>query len=173
MSVSRHTLATMIEKEMSSWSILYFCLKIIDLHAWLVGSHLKTDRRLYIRHFLCLQRFLSCSSFLFFLYFKDILENESINLDWMFRYSLINDIVKVRRCQTGSTGIDLKSHTCFWKIVPFSLCWKKRLCALWRCTQKMSGLPWFLMGSFSESRRREGERNVQKNVFLAQCTKLE
>lgn len=52
--------------------------------------------------------------------FKDILENESINLDWMFRYSLINDIVKVRRCQTGWTGIDLKSHTCFWKIVPFS-----------------------------------------------------
>ncbi|EMP26968.1 Atrial natriuretic peptide receptor 2 [Chelonia mydas] len=27
---------------------------------------------------------------------QDILENESINLDWMFRYSLINDIVKVR-----------------------------------------------------------------------------
>ncbi|CAF93562.1 unnamed protein product, partial [Tetraodon nigroviridis] len=26
---------------------------------------------------------------------QDILENESINLDWMFRYSLINDIVKV------------------------------------------------------------------------------
>ncbi|KAH0617284.1 hypothetical protein JD844_015319 [Phrynosoma platyrhinos] len=25
---------------------------------------------------------------------EDILENESINLDWMFRYSLINDIVK-------------------------------------------------------------------------------
>lgn len=31
---------------------------------------------------------------MFFL--QDILENESINLDWMFRYSLINDIVKVR-----------------------------------------------------------------------------
>ncbi|MGH0114825.1 UNVERIFIED_CONTAM: hypothetical protein FKN15_055749 [Acipenser sinensis] len=26
---------------------------------------------------------------------QDIMENESINLDWMFRYSLINDIVKV------------------------------------------------------------------------------
>lgn len=26
---------------------------------------------------------------------QDVLENESINLDWMFRYSLINDIVKV------------------------------------------------------------------------------
>lgn len=130
MSVSRHTLATMIEKEMSLWSILYFCLKIIDLHAWLVGSHLKTDRRLYIRHFLCLQRFLSCSSFLFFLYFKDILENESINLDWMFRYSLINDIVKVRRCQTGSTGIDLKSHM-FLKDCPFFLVLKKEaLCTL-------------------------------------------
>lgn len=31
---------------------------------------------------------------------QDILENESINLDWMFRYSLINDIVKVRGDQT-------------------------------------------------------------------------
>uniref|UniRef100_H3C6S4 guanylate cyclase n=1 Tax=Tetraodon nigroviridis TaxID=99883 RepID=H3C6S4_TETNG len=28
---------------------------------------------------------------------QDILENESINLDWMFRYSLINDIVKTLR----------------------------------------------------------------------------
>uniref|UniRef100_A0A9L0T1B0 Guanylate cyclase n=1 Tax=Equus caballus TaxID=9796 RepID=A0A9L0T1B0_HORSE len=27
-------------------------------------------------------------------YYKDILENESITLDWMFRYSLTNDIVK-------------------------------------------------------------------------------
>lgn len=26
---------------------------------------------------------------------QDVLENESINLDWMFRHSLINDIVKV------------------------------------------------------------------------------
>lgn len=26
---------------------------------------------------------------------QDILENESITLDWMFRYSLTNDIVKV------------------------------------------------------------------------------
>lgn len=34
---------------------------------------------------------------------QDILENESINLDWMFRYSLINDIVKVRfRAAAGS-----------------------------------------------------------------------
>lgn len=30
---------------------------------------------------------------------QDILENESINLDWMFRYSLINDIVKVCGCR--------------------------------------------------------------------------
>lgn len=28
---------------------------------------------------------------------QDILENESITLDWMFRYSLTNDIVKVGR----------------------------------------------------------------------------
>lgn len=27
---------------------------------------------------------------------QDILENDSITLDWMFKYSLINDIVKVR-----------------------------------------------------------------------------
>lgn len=26
---------------------------------------------------------------------QDILENDSITLDWMFKYSLINDIVKV------------------------------------------------------------------------------
>ncbi len=29
------------------------------------------------------------------LFLQDILENDSITLDWMFRYSLINDIVKV------------------------------------------------------------------------------
>lgn len=34
---------------------------------------------------------------------QDILENESINLDWMFRYSLINDIVKVRVSPTTET----------------------------------------------------------------------
>lgn len=34
---------------------------------------------------------------------QDILENESINLDWMFRYSLINDIVKVPElCAQGA-----------------------------------------------------------------------
>lgn len=41
---------------------------------------------------------------MFFL--QDILENESINLDWMFRYSLINDIVKVRA--TPEPGWELK-----------------------------------------------------------------
>lgn len=35
--------------------------------------------------------------------FQDILENESINLDWMFRYSLINDIVKVSGLQAADT----------------------------------------------------------------------
>lgn len=30
------------------------------------------------------------------LFVQDILENDSITLDWMFKYSLINDIVKVR-----------------------------------------------------------------------------
>lgn len=35
---------------------------------------------------------------------QDILENESINLDWMFRYSLINDIVKVGAGQAEPAG---------------------------------------------------------------------
>lgn len=43
---------------------------------------------------------------MFFL--QDILENESINLDWMFRYSLINDIVKVRA--TPEPGWELKKN---------------------------------------------------------------
>ncbi|RXN17514.1 atrial natriuretic peptide receptor 2-like protein [Labeo rohita] len=45
----------------------------------------------------------------------DILENESINLDWMFRYSLINDIVKgmnyLHNSYIGSHG-NLKSSNC-------------------------------------------------------------
>lgn len=40
---------------------------------------------------------------------QDILENESINLDWMFRYSLINDIVKVRVRQTAGSRIEEQS----------------------------------------------------------------
>lgn len=32
------------------------------------------------------------------------MENESINLDWMFRYSLINDIVKVCAGQAEPAG---------------------------------------------------------------------
>uniref|UniRef100_A0A8C1WU23 Guanylate cyclase n=1 Tax=Cyprinus carpio TaxID=7962 RepID=A0A8C1WU23_CYPCA len=46
---------------------------------------------------------------------QDILENESINLDWMFRYSLINDIVKgmnyLHNSYIGSHG-NLKSSNC-------------------------------------------------------------
>ncbi|MBN3315211.1 ANPRB protein, partial [Atractosteus spatula] len=46
---------------------------------------------------------------------QDILENESINLDWMFRYSLINDIVKgmtfLHNSHIGSHG-NLKSSNC-------------------------------------------------------------
>ncbi|PIO31636.1 hypothetical protein AB205_0046690 [Aquarana catesbeiana] len=40
----------------------------------------------------------------------DILENDSINLDWMFRNSLINDIVKVSRVlsQCKCTGAPLQ-----------------------------------------------------------------
>lgn len=49
---------------------------------------------------------------------QDILENESINLDWMFRYSLTNDIVKVcpgepcvgRRRASPLAGIGGPSH---------------------------------------------------------------
>ncbi|CAI9595331.1 unnamed protein product, partial [Staurois parvus] len=46
---------------------------------------------------------------------QDILENESITLDWMFRYSLINDIVKgmlfLHNSVIGSHG-NLKSCNC-------------------------------------------------------------
>ncbi|KAG2466470.1 ANPRB protein, partial [Polypterus senegalus] len=46
---------------------------------------------------------------------QDILENESINLDWMFRYSLINDIVKgmtfLHNSYIGFHG-NLKSSNC-------------------------------------------------------------
>ncbi|XP_053560395.1 LOW QUALITY PROTEIN: atrial natriuretic peptide receptor 2-like [Bombina bombina] len=46
---------------------------------------------------------------------QDILENDSINLDWMFRHSLINDIVKgmcfLHRSIIGSHG-NLKSSNC-------------------------------------------------------------
>ncbi|KAM4708122.1 atrial natriuretic peptide receptor 2 [Discoglossus pictus] len=46
---------------------------------------------------------------------QDILENDSINLDWMFRHSLINDIVKgmsfLHRSIIGSHG-SLKSSNC-------------------------------------------------------------
>lgn len=46
----------------------------------------------------------------FFFFYQDILENESINLDWMFRYSLINDIVKVRGGQTESASKQKKNR---------------------------------------------------------------
>lgn len=46
---------------------------------------------------------------------QDVLENESINLDWMFRYSLINDIVKgmafLHNSIIGHHG-SLKSSNC-------------------------------------------------------------
>lgn len=50
------------------------------------------------------------SCFFFFFFYQDILENESINLDWMFRYSLINDIVKVRGGQTESASKQIKNR---------------------------------------------------------------
>lgn len=42
-----------------------------------------------------------CFDFTSLVILQDILENESINLDWMFRYSLINDVVKVCISQTS------------------------------------------------------------------------
>ncbi|XP_043934919.1 atrial natriuretic peptide receptor 2 [Protopterus annectens] len=46
---------------------------------------------------------------------QDVLENDSINLDWMFRYSLINDIIKgmafLHNSMIGSHG-NLKSSNC-------------------------------------------------------------
>lgn len=48
-------------------------------------------------------------SLLFFL--QDILENESINLDWMFRYSLINDIVKVCETRKPVGGVTNRDET--------------------------------------------------------------
>lgn len=58
---------------------------------------------------------------------QDILENDSINLDWMFRYSLINDLVKVSLLQPfylrplkmppllslGSVPLTGLRHSCF------------------------------------------------------------
>lgn len=41
---------------------------------------------------------------------QDLMESDSITLDWMFRYSLINDIVKVKTCLCG-LGVGLqKTH---------------------------------------------------------------
>lgn len=45
---------------------------------------------------------------------QDILENESITLDWMFRYSLTRDIVKVGRVGEGPSmlllSLNCRSH---------------------------------------------------------------
>ena len=58
------------------------------------GAVLAADRILKLDFFIVCKKF-SAPILIVFLFFQDILENESINLDWMFRYSLINDIVKV------------------------------------------------------------------------------
>jgi hypothetical protein len=39
---------------------------------------------------------------------QDILENEQFKLDWMFRYSLMHDIVKVRHVSGGLTQTNNK-----------------------------------------------------------------
>lgn len=48
---------------------------------------------------------------------QDILENESITLDWMFRYSLTNDIVKVG--PEEPMGGSRENSTCFWTWLKF------------------------------------------------------
>lgn len=45
---------------------------------------------------------------LFHVTYQDILENDSINLDWMFRYSLINDLVKVSLPHSSLSSSTLK-----------------------------------------------------------------
>lgn len=57
---------------------------------------------------------------------QDILENESINLDWMFRYALINDIVKVRRGASGNREGGIVRDT--WLFPPPRRFPQRRLC---------------------------------------------
>lgn len=101
MSVSRHTLAAMIEKE--KVFLEHFVLLCENYRfACLIGRFSPQDRQKIIyKAFLMSVKVFELFLLFILSLFKDILENESINLDWMFRYSLINDIVKVRRCQTG------------------------------------------------------------------------
>lgn len=41
---------------------------------------------------------------LFVFALQDLMESDGITLDWMFRYSLINDIVKVTSCSRVLVG---------------------------------------------------------------------
>lgn len=72
------------------------------LNSWpsLSLERVKDRSKLKTQDFFFLSSKVLCSIFDLFCFPQDILENESINLDWMFRYSLINDIVKVGGGQT-------------------------------------------------------------------------
>ena len=51
---------------------------------------------------------LEAVALIFLTFFQDILGNDSIKLDWTFRYSLINDIIKVCLQFTGTFIIHMK-----------------------------------------------------------------
>lgn len=92
---------------------------------------------------------------------QDILENESINLDWMFRYSLINDIVKVREWE----GVKPQRHFQLQKKTKKKQT-KRRFVSL-RETQKPPRLlPWFRLCK-REYRQYELAQPTQHPVNIA------
>lgn len=121
----------------------------------------------------CVKKF--SAPFFFFCcccYLQDILENESINLDWMFRYSLINDIVKVSGALTESarvliTEIRGRDDTLICLTFSYERCQKVTIQCYIRhfvchseTEKKMSRLPWFHMEGLWKSecgREREQE----------------
>lgn len=46
---------------------------------------------------MCKEKPVMCNNLvhIFICFYKDVLENEQIKLDWMFRYSIMQDIVRV------------------------------------------------------------------------------
>lgn len=116
-----------------------------------------------------------------FLLHQDILENESINLDWMFRYSLINDLVKVRGDQTESASKQTNKKNIKRQIWSINLddvfremvserslldVMFNALCAL-ETENEMPRLPWFHMeglwkSEWGRAREQGGREHVQK-----------
>lgn len=118
-------------------------------------------------------------------YFQDILENESINLDWMFRYSLINDIVKVSGALTESAWVLIKEiggrdDT----LICLTFSYERRQKVTIQCyirhfvchteTEKNVSVAMVSHGGFVKEwvrqRKRAGGTNMHKNVFLAQSS---